>query len=83
MMLAIVCDLIIEYIGFQSRIVGWMETKTINGLHSQLMLMGEDERKTMSDRIFYRKNEVYREAMERTNVMLKLNRDLVIIKGEK
>ncbi len=47
------------------------------------MLMGEDERKTMSDRIFYRKNEVYREAMERTNVMLKLNRDLVIIKGEK
>jgi hypothetical protein len=60
-----------------------METKTINGLHSQLMLMGEDERKTMSDRIFYRKNEVYREAMERTNVMLKLNRDLVIIKGEK
>ena len=52
MMLAIFCDLIIEYVGFQSRIVGWMETKTINGLHSQMMLMGEDERKTMSDRIF-------------------------------
>lgn len=57
MMLAIVCDLIIEYIGFQSRIVGWMETKTINGLHSQLMLMGEDERKTMSDRIFIGKTK--------------------------